>query len=274
MNIASGTPVRVPVNGTIVNTRVDGVAGAPWLVFCNPLSADLSLWDRQAAAFSDRYRILRYDQRGHGASDVPPDHKTTFDELSSDLVGLLDHYQIDKAVLAGVSMGATTVMRFAARFPYRCRAVIACDGQWHTAPDSEGSFRERMETAKTHGMAALAEPTARRWFLPDFYEKNPELMRRIQAMVAATPVGGYLACVEALLNFDLRSDFPSIRVPSVLYLVGQKDGNLPEVMMEMAQATLNSRYEVVYNCGHLPMIEQPEAFYAVVDGFLKDLELP
>lgn len=272
MTIATGRPVRVSVNGTTLNTQIDGTEGKPWMVFCNSLTADISHWDKQVAAFGANFRTLRYDQRGHGASDVPPGNKTDFEELSTDLVALLDHYNISKAVLIGVSMGATTVMRFAARFPFRCHAVVACDGMWRTAPGSEAAVHERMDIARTQGMAALAEPTARRWFLPDFYAKNPELMAHIQSVVAATSAGGYLACCEALLNYDYRADYPTIHLP-VLYLVGQKDGALPEIMREMAETTRDSRFEVIYNSGHLPNQEQPEAFFAAVDGFLRDLAL-
>lgn len=272
MSIVTGEPVRVSVNGTTLNTRVDGTEGKPWMVFCNSLASDMSHWDEQVAAFGARFRTLRYDQRGHGASDVPPGGKTDFEELSADLAGLFDHYGIDKAVLIGVSMGAATVMRFAARFSPRCLAVIACDGQWRTAPGSETAFRERMDIARTRGMAALAEPTARRWFTPDFYAKNPERMRRIERVVAATPVGGYVACVEALLDYDHRAGYAGIDLP-VLYIAGQNDGPTPEIMREMAAATRGSRLEIIPDCGHLPNQERPEALFAAVDGFLRGLAL-
>lgn len=270
MNIVSGQPTRILVNGTTLNAQVDGREGAPWLVFCNSLASSLSMWDRQAEAFGARFRILRYDQRGHGASDVPPNDATTFEDLSADIAGLLDAFGIAEAVLAGASMGATTVVRAAARYPERCRAVVACDGQWSSPAGSGAMWDERVAAVKSGGMASLAEATARRWFLPDFYAANPDLMKRVEAMVAATPPGGYIACAAALRDYDYRADHPSLSLP-VLYLVGAQDGDLPKVMREMADATPGSRYQIVDKCGHLPNIEQPETFFRAVDEFVRDL---
>ena len=272
MTITVGKPVRVPVNGLELNTRVDGKEGAPWMVFSNSLASSIAMWDEQVAAFGSRFRILRYDQRGHGDSAVPPNHKTDFEELSADLMALLDHYAIEKAVVAGASMGATTILRFAARFPLRCLAAIACDGQWRAPAGSEATWKDRLAVATDQGMQALAAPTAARWFQPEFIANNPDVIKRVEAMVTATPVGGYLACAAALQDYDYRRDYPAIAVP-VLYLVGAQDGEMPAVMREMAEATPNSRYQVIDKCGHLPNIEQPEQFYQVVNAFVREYKI-
>lgn len=272
MSIIAGKPQRVKVNGITLNARIDGSlsGNAPWMVFSNSLSSSILMWDRQVDAFGTRFRTLRYDQRGHGQSDVPPDNQTNFEELSSDLVGLMDHFGIDAAVLIGVSMGSTTVMRVAARFPDRCRAVVACDGQWRTSPTNDTAWDERIATATGKGMAALGRPTVERWFQPEFIAANPDIADRIEAMVSATPVGGYLACASAVRSFDYRADYPAIKVP-VLFMAGAQDGNVPNIMREMANATPGSRFRVIDRCGHLPNIEQPEVFFEAVNGFVRDL---
>ena len=273
MRFETGKDVRVPVNGLQINTRVDipenAASGMPWMVFSNSLACATAMWDEQIRAFSSRFKTLRYDQRGHGKSEAPANCETTFEELAADLLALLAQYEIEKAVLVGVSMGATTVMRAAALSPSRVAAVVACDGQWRTPEGTGPMWKERVQTVRDKGMKALARPTVERWFLPGFITANPQLAATIEAMVAATPPEGYLACAHALQTYDYRADYPAIGVP-VLYLVGANDGDMPKTMREMADATPGSQYRVIDECGHLPNLEQPAAFYAAVDGFVRE----
>ena len=272
MSITTGQAIRVPVNGLRLNARVDGPEGAPWMVCSNSLSTNLSLWDAQVAAFGRRFRFLRYDQRGHGDSDAPAGY-FSMDDLAGDLLALLDHFHVDKALLVGVSMGCVTALRCAARAPSRCLGVVGCDGQWRTAPDLASLWEERFLVARKAGVEALAEPTVRRWFQPGFFTKNPDEVKRIKAMVAATKPEGYLGCGKALQHYDFSVDHPSLTVPA-LFLAGAQDGAMPKVMREMADATPGSRLRIIDNCGHLPNIEQPEAFFEAVDGFIRELGIP
>ncbi|SBV96277.1 Alpha/beta hydrolase [uncultured delta proteobacterium] len=271
MDRIMGQPFLHSVNGTRLNVQLDGPAGAPWMVFSNSLSANISLWDEQAAAFGDRFRFLRYDQRGHGRSEVPA-AGFTMDDLATDLLGLLDDFAVNNAVLVGVSMGATTVMRCAARAPERCAGVVACDGQWRSAPGSAAMWNERFAVAREQGMEALAEPTVRRWFQPGFFTRKPEVVERIKKMIAGTSVEGYIQCGTALQDFDFRADYPGLTVPA-LFVAGEHDGDIPAVMREMHQATRGSGYTVIGHCGHLPNIEQPEKLYEAMDGFVRTLGL-
>lgn len=269
MSISTGQAMRVSVGGLMLNARVDGAEGAPWMVCANSLSTNLSLWDGQVAAFGQRFRFLRYDQRGHGGSDAPIGD-FSMDDLASDLLALLDHFQVDKALLVGVSMGCVTALRLAARAPSRCLGVVGCDGQWRTAPDLAALWEERFSVVRKAGMEALAEPTVRRWFQPGFFAKNPDEVKRIKAMVAATKPEGYVGCGKALQHYDFSADYPSLAVPA-LFLAGAQDGAMPEVMREMADVTPDSRLRIIDNCGHLPNIEQREAFFEAVDGFIREL---
>jgi len=260
--------VPVSSNGLRLNARVDGPEGAPWMVFSNSLNANLSLWDGQVAAFGSRFRCLRYDQRGHGKSDAPTGD-FTMDDLASDLLALLDFFRVDKAVLLGVSMGCITVLRCAARAPSRCLGIVGCDGQWCSMPEAAPLWEERFAMVRAQGMAAMAESTVQRWFLPGFLQ-NSSAKERLKAMVASTKPEGFLGCGKALRNYDFRADYPGLSVP-VLLLAGAQDGNTPKVMQEMAAATPGSRLQIIDNCGHLPNVEQPEAFFTAVDGFVRGL---
>jgi len=269
MGITIERAIRVSDAGLRLNARVDGPEGAPWVVFSNSLSVNLSLWDGQVAAFGPRFRFLRYDQRGHGKSDTPTDD-FTMDDLASDLLALLDDFNVDKAVLVGVSMGCTTVLRCAARAPSRCLGVVGCDGQWRSAPGTAAMWEERFAVVREGGMEAIAEPTVRRWFQPGFFSRKPDEIERIKAMVAATKQEGYFSCGKALQNYDFRADYPALSMPA-LFLAGAQDGDLPKIMREMADATPGGLFQIINECGHLPNIEQPELFFQAVDGFVRGL---
>jgi len=239
------------------------------MVCSNSLSTNLSFWDGQVASFGSRFRFLRYDQRGHGNSDAPAGD-FSMDDLAGDMLALLDYFQVDKAFLAGVSMGCVTVLRCAARAPSRCLGVIGCDGQWRSVASAAAMWEERFAFVRQEGMQAMAEPTVRRWFQPGFFTKEPDEVKRIKAMVAATKAQGYLGCGQALQHYDFSADYPTLSTP-VLFLVGAQDGEMPKVMREMADATPGSRLQIIDNCGHLPNIEQPENFFKAVDGFVRGL---
>ena len=271
MRVVTGQAVRVPVSGVILNTRVDGPENAPWMVFSNSLACNLSLWDEQVAAFSGRFRFLRYDQRGHGGSDAPSG-PFTMDDLASDLLALLAHFSVDKAVLVGVSMGATTVLRCASREPSRCLAVIPCDGVWRSAPNSAAMWARRFALVKEGGMAAMVDPTVRRWFQPDFFDRSPEVVARIKSMIAATSPEGYYGCGGALENYDFSADYASIGMPG-LFITGAQDGDTPDIMREMAATVPQGRYHCIDHCGHLPNIEQPDEWFKAVDGFVRALKI-
>jgi 3-oxoadipate enol-lactonase len=124
---------HVEANGIRFHCRVDGRKQAPWLVFSNSLATNLSLWDGQIAMLENSFRILRYDQRGHGGTEVPSE-PCTFEQLADDVVALFDALAIPRATFVGVSMGATTALRLAARNAGRLDRVVTCDGQWAAPP--------------------------------------------------------------------------------------------------------------------------------------------
>ena len=267
--VIAGHAARIPVNGLHLNVRVDGRERAPWIVFSNALGADMTLWDAQAALFGSRFRILRYEQRGHGDSDMPP-AGTDFDDLAGDLIALLDHFGIDKAILIGASMGAITVLRVAARIPARCRGVIACGGQWASPANAREIWQERFALIERGGMKAMAEATAARWTRPDCRVKRPEVFAHMEKMVSRTPQEGYIGCAAALQDFDFRRDHPGLSMP-VLYLAGAQDGDLPDIAKSMAQAAAQGACRLIDDCGHLPNLEQPEAFNAIAAEFADQL---
>ena len=130
-------------HGLAFRCRIDEPADAkldtPWLAFSNSLMTDLSLWDDQVDAFAGRYRILRYDQRGHGGTTVPP-ASCDFDTLADDLAALFDAVGIARATVVGVSMGGITALAFAGRHPARVAALLACDCTAKSVPGAGAAW--------------------------------------------------------------------------------------------------------------------------------------
>jgi 3-oxoadipate enol-lactonase len=261
----------VQVNGIQFQCKVDGPPRAPWIVFSNSLMTNLSLWDEQVAALGNSFRILRYDQRGHGGTASSPG-KITFDLLADDAAALLDAFEVERAVFVGVSMGAVTALRMASSHPQRLAGVVACDGQWAAPPGSAELWEQRIQDAMKVGVEVLVEPTVSRWFGPEFVTANSPAIRQVRQMIRDTPVDGFVSCARALQQYDFRDDCAAIRLP-VLLLVGAADGSLPQTMRSMHHAMPGSAFVEVAGAGHLPNVERPEAFLRAISPFVQEPSL-
>src|SRR5260370_23640147 len=164
--------MRIYANGISFNTQIDGPESAPWLVFSNSLLTNLSMWDDQVAELKKSFRILRYDQRGHGGTQ-PTEGPYSFDLLVADVVALLDALSIKRAHFAGLSMGGMTALYLAHRHPGRFDRIIACDCGPASTPASAQQWKERIEIAARDRMGPLVEPTLRPRFPPPFVPRHP-----------------------------------------------------------------------------------------------------
>ena len=256
----------IPSHGLDIRCRVDGPAGAPWIVFSNSLMTDLSLWDDQVAHVSSRFRTLRYDHRGHGGSGVPPG-PCRFEDLVDDLVAVMDAHGVPTATLVGVSMGGVTVLGAAARYPARVERVMVCDCQPASTPASAAAWDGRIAIAEAGGMAALVEPTVARWLPPATVQAAPPAVKRIRAMIAATPLQGFVRATRALQDYDSSAHPAALRCPAA-FVAGAEDGTTPQAMRAMAAACSGATVTVIEGAGHLPNIERPAPFNAAFDALL------
>jgi 3-oxoadipate enol-lactonase len=245
----------------------DAGSNVPWLVFSNSLMTDLGLWDDQVTALGDRYRILRYDQRGHGKTSVPAEN-CDFDGLAGDLMPLFDQFSIDRAVVIGVSMGGITALRFAALHPERVEALVVSDATAMTAPGAGAAWDERIALARQHGMEALVEPTVARWFRLASLRDNATAVDRVRAMIRATPTEGFTRAAAALKSFDFSLDLPKLKCPTLM-VAGADDGAAPQTMKKMAMDAAHAEFIEIAEAGHLPNIEQPQAFNGALEAFLR-----
>ena len=257
--------MQVKANGISINYQIDGAESASWLIFSNSLMTNLSMWDDQVAALKGSYRILRYDQRGHGGTQVT-DGKYTFDMLTADVIALMDALSIARAHFAGISMGGMTALFLAQRHPDRFDRIAACDCGPASTPVSAQQWSERMGIASEKGMEGLVDATVNRWFPPEFVATKAPVLDKVRGMIRATPVKGFAGCAQALSDYDLRPGLAGIKRP-VLCVVGSKDATVAG-MEQINAAVPGSKLVQLEGAGHLSKLEQPAAFSHAIRDFL------
>src|ERR1700730_9258280 len=253
------------VNGISINFEIDGPDNAPWLVLSNSLLTNLSMWDDQVAALKSSYRVLRYDQRGHGGTQATPG-PYSFDLLVADVIALLDMLGIKRAHFCGLSMGGMTALFLAQRHPGRFDRIIACDCGPASTPASAQQWKERIELAAKDGMGDLVEPTIGRWFPPEFVATKSPVLDKVRQMIASTPIAGFSGCAQALSDYDLRPGLAGIDRPTLL-IVGTKDANLAGIR-QIKEAVRGAPLVELEGAGHIANVEQPAAFTRAVRDFL------
>ncbi|KAI1424800.1 Alpha/Beta hydrolase protein [Xylaria sp. FL1777] len=252
---------------------------APTVAFCNSLLTSLHMWDRFIDIFKARrpqYRILRYDFRGRHSMPSPP-QPSTLDILADDISTLLTALRIPKLdTLIGVSLGGATALNFALKYPEKLGKFVACDFNAASSPANTAAWKERIAVAETPleggsaGIGKLARLTVERWFHPATMQKL-DTVAWIRDMVADNDVEGFRYGCQALWDFDLKPLLKGCAVPG-LFVVGEGDGKgaLVKAMDgfkgEVGQKGVD--LAVVPGTGHLPMCEDPEGFWAVVESSL------
>ena len=257
-------PMRA--NGLTVNTRDVGPRDAPVLVLAHALGTDLRLWDRVLPALAVNRRVICYDLRGHGLTEVPPPPYAAAD-LIDDLVALIDAFGLDRVALGGLSVGGFIALGAAARLGARVTALAACDTGARIG-DAE-TWRQRIDTVAEHGIAALADGTMARWFPEGFRRDRPGETALWRAMVTGTARDGFTGICHALRDGDLTGPAGSIAVPT-LVITGSEDGSTPPTLGRATAALIpGAQYHEIAGAGHLPVIDKPGAFLGALLPFLE-----
>ncbi len=261
---------RVPVKGGSLYSRIEASerSDPSWLILSNSLAADHTMWDPQLPALAARYRVLRYDTRGHGLSDAP-DGPYSFDMLVDDVVALMDHHGIERAAYMGLSLGGMTGLGLALKHPQRVERLVCCDARADAPEPFVKSWDERLAAIEREGMRGILQGTIERWLTPTFRKENPEVVARVEQMILGTSLAGYRGCAEALKRLDYLKDLARITVPT-LFVVGAEDaGAPPDVMRRMAEAVPGARLAVVPDAAHIANMDNAAGFYEAVADFLE-----
>lgn len=249
-----------------LNHEVSGPDGAPTLLLGNSLGTNLSMWAPQVAVLRRRYRVITFDQRGHGASPVPP-APYAIEDLGTDVVALMDHLGIARASYVGLSIGGMAGIWLGAHAPGRLeRLVLMCTSSY--APPAS-RWMERVAAVRAAGTTeAIADAVVERWFTPAFTAAHPDMIAAHRAMIAATDPEGYCGCCEAIAAMDLRDTLPTITVPT-LVIGALEDQALPTEHQRLIAAGIpGARLELIEDAAHIASAEQPDAINRLIEEHL------
>jgi 3-oxoadipate enol-lactonase len=246
-------------------TVQDGPPDAPVLVLGPSLGTDLGLFDAQVRDLADRYRVIRYDLRGHGGSPVVPGPYSVAD-MADDVRHLLDELRVDRFAYAGVSLGGAIGLQLAVSVPDRVsRLVVMASAARFPDPPS---WKARAERVRAEGTEFLVPSRIGAWVTPGFAESRPEETQRLLGMLRGTPREGYAACCETIESFDVRDRLSEITAPTLVIAGADDPATPPDTVREVADGIRDARFVVVPQASHLLNAEQPEAVTAEIRRFL------
>ena len=255
--------MKAKLNGTELAYEVHGKEGAPWLVLSHSLACSARMWDPQIEAFKDRYRILAYDMRGHGAS-AAPQGPYTFDTLADDVIALMKHAGIGTATFIGLSIGGMIGQTLALRQPALFERMVLADTGHAQNAEALAQWEERIRIAESQGMKALVDSTMQRWFTEGF--RNSPEAKKIAALIAATPVAGYVGCGRAIMKLNTTGRLKDIALP-VLAITGEQDASAPGTRY-IGENVPGAKLVVIPQAAHIANVEQPAAFNRALREFL------
>jgi 3-oxoadipate enol-lactonase len=267
-----GTPAnRVSVNGVSIHYRLEGQPGRPVVTLSHSLATSLEMWRPQVAALAEHFQVLRYDMRGHGASEAP-DGPYSIEMLAEDVKGLWDALGIERSYFAGLSVGGKIGLMLALNHPERVGGLVLCNTTSRIPPDGRLIWDVRIAQVLAGGVESQLEATLRRWFTDDFRRTDPETVAWITSLIRATPPQGFIGCCQAIRGFDVTARLGAIDTP-VLLLPGEKDpGTLPAYSETIRERVPAARLTLVPDAAHLSNVEQAEFVTAAMLEFLTGLE--
>lgn len=243
---------------------LDGPDGAPVLMLSNSLGTTHKMWEPQLAAFSKKFRVLRYDRRGHGQSSSPPG-PYSLEDLGKDALAIMDAAGASKVNWCGLSMGGMTGLWLASNHPNRIEKLVVASAATFMPPPE--LWNGRIKTAQDKGIEVLAAPTMQRWFTADFIKTQQDKVAFIREQFLQTTVEGFSGCAAAMRDMDQRETVKMIKAP-VLVIVGADDqGTTPAEAGIIVNRVPNAR-GVILKGSHIINVEAPEAFTKEVLEFL------
>jgi len=261
------------VNGLRLFYRDSGLPKAPAVVFIHGFPFDHTQWREQADLLGETFRVITYDQRGHGRSGAG-DRSYLFERFVDDLFGLLDILRLRKAILCGLSMGGYVALRAAERQPHRVQGLILCDTR-SEADGNEAKLKRAaaIRTVQAQGIPAFAEGFLKNVFAPSTWKTNPAAVERIRRSILRTSPQGLCSALVALATrTDTTAALAGIHVPTLI-LVGDQDALTPLAASEsMRDRIAGSQLSVIANAAHLSNVENPAEFNHCLFPFLQSLD--
>jgi 3-oxoadipate enol-lactonase len=259
--------MKITANGISINYTFDGPAGAPVVTLSNSLATNFGMWEPTLPALTGRWRVLRYDTRGHGQTDAPKG-PYTLEQLADDALALLKALDIQRTHWVGLSMGGMIGQILGLKAPEVLASLSLCDTSSRMPAETKPQWEERIRTAETKGMEPLVEPTLARWFTAPFREKRKDVTDRVATMIRTTPPAGYAGACHAISALNLTDRLGAIKLPTIV-IVGEDDPGTPVAASRViAEGIKGARLEILPSAAHLSNMEQPEKFNGALSEFL------
>jgi 3-oxoadipate enol-lactonase len=234
--------------------RFEGPEDAPVLVLANSLGTSLEMWDDQAPALAKHFRLLRFDARGHGQSEVPSG-PYSIDDLGQDVLALLDAAGLERVHFCGLSMGGMTGMWLAIHAAERIDRLALCSTSAHMPPRE--LWDDRAALVRSEGMEAVADGALERWFSEEGREERPDAVDRVRVGLVETPAEGYAASCEAIRDHDMREEVGQIGAPTLVVVGDEDPATPPDQARFIADGVDGARLVEIERARHLLNIEHP-----------------
>jgi 3-oxoadipate enol-lactonase len=257
---------EMTINYEVFNVLVEGPDEAPALILSNSLGTNLHMWDRQIPALIERFKVVRYDSRGHGKSIVA-DGPYSIEQLGADALAIMDALNIDTAHWLGLSKGGMVGQWLLIHAPHRIERAILANTASHMPPPD--FWNERIRSVRNAGMESITSSVLDRWFTGDFQTRDPEAVEAVKEMLLTTPAEGYAASCAAIRDLDMREALRTVDKP-VMVIVGKHDPATPPDHGQLIADTIPGARLVTLDTAHLSNIEAAEAFNEAVVSFLTE----
>ena len=244
--------------------RLDGDEGKPILMFSNPHGFTHELWEPQMAAMTSEFRVLRYDYRGHGRSEVWGG-LYSLERAALDAVELIEGLGVGIVSFCGLSIGGMVGIWLAAHKPDLLSGMVLANTSLFLDPADH--LRRRLALIEKSGMSPVVHDVIGRSLSKDFRRTNPATTEKLEQMVAGIPAAGYIAGGHAVLEMDLRALPEAIKLP-VLVIAGSGDNSTPPRMGEEISRRIAGAGYALLDSAHLSNVEQAEEFNRLLTGFL------
>jgi 3-oxoadipate enol-lactonase len=259
--------MNITVNGISVHYTLEGPASGPVITMSNSLASNLSMWEPQMAVLTSRYRVLRYDTRGHGGTEATAG-PYSLDDLTEDVRAMLQALGITRTHFIGLSMGGMIGQIMALKYPQMLQSLVLCDTMSSVPTEAKPMWDDRIHTAETGGMAPLVEPTLARWFTEPFRQQGSPVLDQVRTMIRSTPPRGYTGCCHAIAALNLTDHLKAITLPTLI-IVGEDDPATPVAASHVIHEQIRgSELVILKSAAHLSNLEQPEAFNQALTAFL------
>jgi len=253
-----------------LNYKLQGTLNSPVLVFSNSLGSEMMMWDELVPYLLPFFRILQYDTRGHGGSEITPE-PYTIDLLGQDVIDLLDQLGIETAYFCGLSMGGLIGQWLGIHHPERIKKLVISNTGAKIGNDER--WNGRIETITQHGMQAIVEDTMERWFTEGFRQNNPQRVAETKAMFLRSHVQGYANCCAAIRDADFREQLKNNTVET-LVITGDEDPVTNVEQAEFLAKNIPNATLKILPARHLASTELPKEYAAVLIDFLIDRSIP